>query len=46
MANGEETFKINLDTSLKDDDLTMDELAQVFEELQNDMKFLLLKTKK
>ena len=33
MANGEETFKVTLDTSLEDDELTMDELAQIFEEL-------------
>ena len=31
MENGEETSMINLETSLEDNDLTMDELAQYFE---------------
>ena len=31
MANGEETFIVNLETSLEDNDLTMNELAQFFE---------------
>ena len=35
MAHGEEASMVNLETSLKDNDLTMDELAQFFEEFQN-----------
>ena len=30
MANGEEMSKVNLETSLDKDDLTMDELARFF----------------
>ena len=46
MANGEETSMVNLETSLKDDDLTMDELAQVFEELQNRYEISIAQNKK
>ena len=46
MANGGETFMVNLETSLEDDDLTMDELAQVFEELQNKYEISLAQNKK
>jgi len=46
MANGEETSMVNLETSLEDDDLTMDELAQVFEELQNRYEISLAQNKK
>ena len=35
MANGEEASTINLETSLEDNDLTINESAQFFEELQN-----------
>ena len=30
MANGDETSMVNLENSLEDNDLTMDELAQFF----------------
>ena len=35
MAQGEDSSKVCLETSIDDDDLTMDELAQFFEELQH-----------
>ena len=35
MTNEEETSKITLDTSLDDDEFTMDELAQFFKKLQS-----------
>jgi len=46
MANGEETFMVNFETSLEDDDLSMNELAQVFEELQNRYEISLAQNKK
>ena len=46
MENGEKTYMVNIETSLEDDDLTMDELAQVFEELQNRYKISLAQNKK
>jgi len=46
MANREETSKVNLKISLNDDDLTMDELAQVFEELQNQYEISIAQNKK
>ena len=46
MANREETSKITLDNSLDDDDeLTMNELAQFFEELQSRYEISLLQNK-
>ena len=35
MAHGEDATKVTLDNSIDDDELTMDELAQFFEELQH-----------
>ena len=35
MARNGEASKVNLENSLEDENLTMDELAQVFEELQS-----------
>ena len=35
MAHGDDASKVNLDNSIDDDELTMDELAQFFEELQH-----------
>ena len=37
---------VNLETSLEDNDLTMDELAQFFEELQNRYEISLAQNKK
>ena len=46
MTNGEEASMVNLETSLEDNDLTMDELAQFFEELQNRYEISLSQNKK
>ena len=46
MVNGEETSMLNLETSLEEDDLIMDKLAQVFEELQNIYEISLAQNKK
>ena len=46
MVNGEETSMLNLETSLEEEDLIMDELAQVFEELQNRYEISLAQNKK
>ena len=45
MANGEEASMVNLETSLEDNDLTLDELAQFFEELKNRYEISLHKIK-
>ena len=46
MAHGDEASKVNLKNSLEDEDLTMDELAQFFEELQNRYEISLVQNKK
>ena len=46
MAHGDEASKVNLENSLEDEDLTMDELAQFFEELQNRYEISLAQNKK
>jgi len=46
MANREETSKVNLEASLDEDDLTMDEFAQVFEELQDRYEISIAQNKK
>jgi len=46
MANREETSKINFETSLDEDDLTMDELARFFEELQDRYMISIAQNKK
>ena len=46
MAHGDEASKVNLENSLEDDDLTMDELVQFFEELQNIYEISLAQNKK
>ena len=46
MAHGDEASKVNLENSLKDEDLTMNELAQFFEELQNRYEIFLAQNKK
>ena len=45
MAHSDEASKVNLENSLEDDNLTMDELAQFFKNYKIDMKFLFHKTK-
>ena len=45
MANGEETSKVNLETSLDEDDLTMDDLAKFLKNYNTAMRFQLLKIK-
>ena len=45
MANREETSKVNLEASLDEYDLTMDELAQVFEELQDQYEISIAQNK-
>ena len=44
MAHGDEASKVNLENSLEDDDLTMNELANILKNFKIDMKFPLLKT--
>ena len=46
MALGDEASKVNLEKSLEDDNLTMDELVQFFEELQNSYEIFLAQNKK
>jgi len=46
MANREGTSKVNIETSLDEDNLTIDELAQVFEELQNRYEISIAQNKK
>ena len=46
MANGEETSKVNFETALDEDDLTMDELARFFEELQDRYMISIAQNKK
>ena len=45
MAHGNEASKVNVENSLEDGDLTMDELAQFFEELQNRYEIFLAQKK-
>ena len=45
MANGEKISMVNLETYLEDNGLTMDELAQFFEELQNRYEISLVQNK-
>ena len=46
MASGEEVSMVNFETSLEDNDLTIDELAQFFEKLQNRYEISLAQNKK
>ena len=46
MANEKKTSMVNLETSFEDNDLTIDELAQFFEELQNRYEISLAQNKK
>ena len=46
MANREETSKINFETSLDEDDLTMDELARFFGRITSPNKISIVQNKK
>ena len=46
MAHGDDASKVCLENSLDDEDLTMDELAHFFEELQSRYEISLAQNKK
>ena len=46
MAHGDKASKVNLENSLEYEDLTMDELVQFFEELQNRYEIFFAQNKK